>query len=406
MSEAVSITHVAIQCTMPIADGSVNPSTLPTAALADEICFFDLETTFPTETVPLELIEFGCVNVKRVGLYETSSYSTLIRPLTSKISKRSTECNGISEAMLATAPTFKEVAERIHAQMHGRVWSGHNVNKFDIPVLTRAFAHAGLEPPQCAGVVDTLELVRSLFKNRAGSNRMADLTEHFGLGIEKHRAVSDCRHTIEVLKCVAMTLLLEDQFADLFPTPPRPETTTANAVFSSASFTVAPATPVTEGKRPRGRPRKSQTPQSAPAAASDNATAQCDLVQGIKALQMNGGDDDDDRKAPVADEAPFVLDRVISMIDACTANHEHAPVWVTYEGGSTPGAARSMSRIQWVTRPRSFTALAQRSITAANAFTNNGTDISSDANNGPRELTFLAERISSILDTAPPLPSS
>ena len=186
---------------------------------SSQLCLFDLETTFPTRTVPSELIEFGCILVSRSGFYELGSFSSLIRPLTSRIDKRSTECNGITEPMLTSAPTFADLAPVIFSLMDGRLWAGHNIKTFDMPRLFDAFDRVSHPRPTCLGAVDTLHLVRAHFRDRAGTNRMADLSLYFGLGEEKHRAVSDCRQTLEAIKGVALSLFLERTLPELFPTP-------------------------------------------------------------------------------------------------------------------------------------------------------------------------------------------
>ena len=190
------------------------------SATRELICLFDIETTFPDKRKKShsgEMIEFGCLLVHRSGWYEAAAYSTLIHPVADKVSKRSLECNGITEAMLASAPTFAEVASSIYRVMHGRVWCGHNIASFDIPRIKLAFEAINHPPPDCAGVIDTVRLVRKYFRNRAGNNTMNALTHYFGLGEEKHRAVSDCRHTLEAIKGVALNVFMETALPDLFP---------------------------------------------------------------------------------------------------------------------------------------------------------------------------------------------
>ena len=49
-------------------------------------------------------------------------FETLVRPPDLKaISKRSVACNHITRAMVASAPTFVQVAARIHAALDGRI---------------------------------------------------------------------------------------------------------------------------------------------------------------------------------------------------------------------------------------------------------------------------------------------
>ena len=305
-------------------------SALPAPAAASstgntDICFFDLETTFPSKQCPAELIEYGCLLVNRSGWYETAVYGTLIRPLVSRVSKRSIDCNGITEAMLATAPTFGDVAPLVYSLMHGRLWCGHNIKSFDIPQLHRAFDAVSHPRPSCAGVIDTLHLVRAHFRDRAnGSNAMSALSQYFGLGEEKHRAVSDCKQTLDAIKGVALSLFMERELSELFPTPVVPartyrrresgevkeevdehdkaaeQTERAAAeddakeplLSASKSDRVSATPPSTTGKRPRGRPRKLPAPATAPMA---------ELGEAMRKLKMDGeeeggGGKDGDKK--------------------------------------------------------------------------------------------------------------
>ena len=292
---------------------TVPSSTSSAASPNTDICFFDLETTFPTKQCPAELIEFGCLLVHRNGWYETAVYGTLVRPLVSRVSKRSVDCNGITESMLATAPTFADIAPLVYSLMHGRLWCGHNIKSFDIPQLHRAFDGVNHPRPDCAGVIDTLHLVRAHFRDRAyGSNAMSALSQYFGLGEEKHRAVSDCRQTLEAIKGVALSLWVERELSDLFPTPVVPARTYRRResgevkeevgdeddkatehkevkavddeakeplLATSRSDRPAATPPSTAGKRPRGRPRKLPPPVSAPMA---------ELGEAMRKLKMYG----------------------------------------------------------------------------------------------------------------------
>jgi DNA polymerase III epsilon subunit-like protein len=169
------------------------------------LLFYDIETTIP----PTDIIEFGGIVLDESGLFEIESFSTLIR--SDRISDKSIGCNGITPAMVADAPTFAEVADRIFAIMDGQIWVGHNINGFDNAHIREAFSRLGRKPPEPTLCIDTLPLLRKTFGKRAGNMKMASLGNYFGLGKERHRAIEDCRMTIEVLKSCSTVMFLEEE---------------------------------------------------------------------------------------------------------------------------------------------------------------------------------------------------
>jgi DNA polymerase III epsilon subunit-like protein len=140
------------------------------------------------------------------------SFETLIRPDDlAAITKRSIDCNHITETMVAQAPPFRSVAKRIFDVLDGRIWLGHNIVRFDIPQLTKQFEMAGLPVPQPVNVTDTLPLLREHFGKRAGDMKMASLGRFFGMGEEEHRALADARMTMEVVKHAGALIFLEER---------------------------------------------------------------------------------------------------------------------------------------------------------------------------------------------------
>jgi len=170
-----------------------------------ELVFYDIETTIPAT----DMIEFGAIVLDRVGLYEKERYETLIN--SKKISEKSIACNGITEQMTKSAPTFSDVADNIFNVLHKKIWAGHNITNFDNKIVTNHFEKIGRKPPEPVQIIDTLPLIRETFGPRGGDLKMATLGKYFGLGQEKHRAIEDCQMTIEVLKKCCMTLFLEEK---------------------------------------------------------------------------------------------------------------------------------------------------------------------------------------------------
>ncbi|PHU30225.1 Protein NEN3 [Capsicum chinense] len=182
-----------------------------------EIVFFDVETTIPTRTGQrYALLEFGAIVVCPRKLVEQHSYSTLVRPSDlSLISTLSVRCNGITRNAVTSAPSFADVSDKVFDILHGRIWAGHNIMKFDCPRIREAFAGVNRPAPEPKGIIDTLALLTERFGRRAGNMKMASLATYFGLGQQTHRSLDDVRMNFEVLKYCATVLFLESSLPDI-----------------------------------------------------------------------------------------------------------------------------------------------------------------------------------------------
>ncbi|TVU18445.1 hypothetical protein EJB05_34546, partial [Eragrostis curvula] len=179
-----------------------------------EIVFFDVETTAPSSEGRWCMLEFGAILVCPRKLVEVGSYETLIRPGDpSAVSRRFTDVEAIS-----SAPPFEDVAGKIFDILNGRVWAGHNIQRFDCPRIREAFAEIGRPAPEPAGVIDSLNVLASEFGRRAGDLKMATLASYFGIGKQKHRSLDDARMNLEVLKHCATVLLLESSLPHVLRT--------------------------------------------------------------------------------------------------------------------------------------------------------------------------------------------
>ncbi|PIN23831.1 hypothetical protein CDL12_03433 [Handroanthus impetiginosus] len=178
-----------------------------------EIVFFDLEVTRPEEGSVI--VEFGATLVDPRTLVEYGSFSTLIRPPkqthTSSLVDR---CSGITKDALASAPTFAHIADTVYNLLHGRIWAGHNILRFDCDHIREAFAEINRPAPEPKGIIDSLQLLTQTFKNRTDNMQLATLAKYFGLGKQKRRSLDDIRMNIEVLKCCGGVLLLESSLPD------------------------------------------------------------------------------------------------------------------------------------------------------------------------------------------------
>jgi DNA polymerase III epsilon subunit-like protein len=157
-----------------------------------EIVFFDLETTVP----PTDIIEFASITLDGSTLLEKGRFSLLI--YSDLITVRSTSVNHITERMVEGAPSFSRIADQIHEILDGKIWAGHNIKSFDIPVLFRKFEQVGFKAPKPALVFDTLWFLKKRFPSPDGHS-LATLGRNLGLGEESHRALDDVEMNINVL---------------------------------------------------------------------------------------------------------------------------------------------------------------------------------------------------------------
>ncbi|KAF7026968.1 hypothetical protein CFC21_039047 [Triticum aestivum] len=212
----------------------------------EEMVFFDVETAAapsPTDaSTQWWLLEFGAILVCPRRLVELSSYSTLIRPGDpAAVSRRFSGDPALSAAFRA-APPFADVADDIFALLHGRVWAGHNIRRFDCHRVRDAFAAAGRAAPEPVAVVDSLSVLAQGFGRRAGDLKMATLAAYFGIGKQTHRSLDDVRMNLEVLKHCAAVLMLESNLpAGVLPGADDGAVTRRRAATSST--TTATATP-------------------------------------------------------------------------------------------------------------------------------------------------------------------
>ncbi|GAA0147471.1 DNA metabolism protein [Lithospermum erythrorhizon] len=182
-----------------------------------EIVFFDLETNVPRKTgQKFWILEFGAIVVCPRKLVELESYCTLIRPGDLSVAAlRPSRIDGITREAVADAPSFEEVADQIFSILDGRIWAGHNIQRFDCVRLKAAFAEIGKSPPVPIGMIDSLGILSEKFGKRAGNMKMASLATYFGLGKQKHRSLDDVRMNLEVLKHCATVLFLESSLPNM-----------------------------------------------------------------------------------------------------------------------------------------------------------------------------------------------
>jgi len=159
---------------------------VPDDPLAGAIACVDLETT-GGHAARDRVIEAGVVLLDDGRVVE--EWSTLVNPGV-RIPYAIQQFTGISEAMVADAPPFGEVAEALAARLEGRLFVAHNA-RFDYGFLRSEFRRLGRRFR--APVLCTVRLSRALTPDVRGHNLDAVMAR-WGIACEaRHRALGDAR---------------------------------------------------------------------------------------------------------------------------------------------------------------------------------------------------------------------
>ncbi len=109
--------------------------------LQKPLVVFDLETT-GLDLVKDRIIQISFIKVYPSGMEERGNY--LINPECA-IKPEITELTGITNDDVKTAPTFKQLAQKLNDTFRGCDFAGFNSNHFDIPLLAEEFLRAGID---------------------------------------------------------------------------------------------------------------------------------------------------------------------------------------------------------------------------------------------------------------------
>lgn len=158
-------------------------------------CVVDLETTGLAADA-CGITEIGAVKVR--GGKVIGEFATLVDP-GEPIDPRVTRLTGITDAMVADAPTIQAVLPSFLEFASGTTLVAHNAG-FDIGFLRHACELCGTRWPR-PPVVDTVVLARRLTeKSEVPNRRLGTLARFFGSPVTPvHRALDDARATVAVL---------------------------------------------------------------------------------------------------------------------------------------------------------------------------------------------------------------
>ncbi|MEL6812992.1 MAG: exonuclease domain-containing protein, partial [Bacteroidota bacterium] len=164
----------------------------------------DVETTGRTNRIT-EISVF-----KHDGVQVIDEFTSLVNP-EDYIPVHITALTGIDNEMVATAPTFDVIAERILAITQDTIFVAHSVN-FDYNVISGEFKRIGMEFRRKK--LCTVRLSRKLLPGYR-SYSLGKLCRHLGIPINgRHRARGDAEATVILFQ----TLLAQEQAETVFTT--------------------------------------------------------------------------------------------------------------------------------------------------------------------------------------------
>ena len=110
-----------------------------------------------------------------------------------------TGLTGISDAMVADAPSFADIADALAQTLSARTFVAHNA-PFDWGFLSMEFARADRPAALSGSPLCTVRLARRLLAHLPRRN-LDSVAWHYGIEIEsRHRALGDARATAHVLQ--------------------------------------------------------------------------------------------------------------------------------------------------------------------------------------------------------------
>lgn len=155
----------------------------------DNYTVIDIETTGLDPRFD-EIIELAAIQYKND--IETSRFQTLVKP-ENGISAFITELTGITNEMLATAPSICSILPNFRNFVGDSIVIGHNVN-FDINFIYDFSEYNSLSPFS-NDFVDTMRISRRLYKELP-NHKLSTLVSYFDVDHPvEHRALADCIST-------------------------------------------------------------------------------------------------------------------------------------------------------------------------------------------------------------------
>lgn len=162
----------------------------------DDYVAIDIETTGLGRSA--RIIELGAVRIRHGR--KVASFSQLVNPQI-PIPAKVTQITGITDRGVKGKPTIDKALPKFYAFCGHDTWIGHNIRRFDLPVIAREAERAGVGMPDVS-FYDTLEISQTLLP-QLDRHRLLDLIRYFGVAkTERHRAADDAAQTAQIFECL------------------------------------------------------------------------------------------------------------------------------------------------------------------------------------------------------------
>lgn len=155
--------------------------------------------SFDLETTGLDPKKDRIVEIATIKLMPSGSHIQKVARLNPEqpIPSEATEVHGIRDEDVADAPTFRRIYKSLFSFLSDCDYTGYNIAKFDVPLLSAEFKRCGTAwPSGDAKIIDSLAIVRRM------ENRNLEWALRFYCGHDldnAHSALPDARAALEVL---------------------------------------------------------------------------------------------------------------------------------------------------------------------------------------------------------------
>lgn len=164
------------------------------SGVEDDYVAIDIETTGLGRSA--RIIELGAVRIRHGR--KVATYSQLVNPQI-PIPAKVTQITGITDRDVRHQPTIDKALPRFYAFCGKDTWIGHNIHRFDIPIIKHEAERVGAGIPDIS-FYDTLE-ISQVYLPQLDHHRLKDLIRYFGIAkTERHRAADDAAQTAQVFE--------------------------------------------------------------------------------------------------------------------------------------------------------------------------------------------------------------